>query len=456
MTSQKGDATMFKRVLSVGALFATTLLGACDDDGTTEVQTQMFDVTIANVSEVYDFLDSGAFSIPVGESAAGPLFPGGTYEASLIAAPGSKLSFVTMFVQSNDFFYAPAEAGIDLFDGAGNPLSGDVTSQLMLWDAGTEIDEEPGLGGDQAPRQAAADTGADDPDSSVRLAADSFGNLPPVGSVIRATIEHAGGNEFTLRIENVSTASTLSTSDGGMHPVPLSPGVFVVHTSAAPLFQSGRTDSGMGLEAIAEDGDPAELADALAERTGLTSPLAPGVWAVHGATAAPIFTAGSADRQEGLESLAEDADPSALAATLQADSDVASSGVFNTPDGASSPGPILPGNSYSFQLVASPGDRLSFATMLGQSNDLFYAPMENGIALFSGTAPVDGDLTNMVDLWDAGTEVNEAPGAGPNQAPRQAGPDSGTAENGTVMTVSDGYSYPPVDAVIAVTISPVP
>ncbi|MGB5168709.1 MAG: hypothetical protein WBN35_14380 [Acidimicrobiia bacterium] len=34
---------------------------------------------------------------------------------------------------------------------------------------GTEIDQTPGTGVDQAPRQAGPDTGADDPDSSIRL-----------------------------------------------------------------------------------------------------------------------------------------------------------------------------------------------------------------------------------------------------------------------------------------------
>ncbi|MEM6492458.1 MAG: spondin domain-containing protein, partial [Pseudomonadota bacterium] len=56
------------------------------------------------------------------------------------------------------------------------------------------------------------------------------------------------------------------------------------------------------------------------------------------------------------------------------DSDVASAGLFNTPEGASAPGPIGPGGAYTFTVTARPGDRLSFATMFIPSNDLFYAP----------------------------------------------------------------------------------
>lgn len=71
---------------------------------------------------------------------------------------------------------------------------------------------------------------------------------------------------------------------------------------------------------------------------------------------------------------------------------VASSGVFNTPVGADMPGPALPGGRYSFEFSASPGQSLSFATMFVQSNDLFFAPMDTGIPLFSGDggAPLTG------------------------------------------------------------------
>lgn len=107
----------------------------------------------------------------------------------------------------------------------------------MLWDAGTEADQEPGLGADQAPRQAGADTGADDPDNTVRLAEDTFGNLPAASDVIRATIHPTGPSSFLVRIENVSDGTTLATSDGMTHPVPLAPGVFAVHTGSSVLWE---------------------------------------------------------------------------------------------------------------------------------------------------------------------------------------------------------------------------
>jgi len=50
--------------------------------------------------------------------------------------------------------------------------------------------------------------------------------------------------------------------------------------------------------------------------------------------------------------------------------------------------------------------------------------------------------------------VNEHPGTGLSRAPRQSGPDTGAAENGSVRLVDDGYSDPAVEEVIRVTVTP--
>ena len=86
------------------------------------------------------------------------------------------------------------------------------------------------------------------------------------------------------------------------------------------------------------------------------------------------------------------------------------------------------------------------------------APREEGIALFDASGkPVAGDVTSQILLWDAGTEVNEEPGLGPNQAPLQAAPNTGPAEHGVVRPISevnDGFHYPTVAEVLRVTITP--
>lgn len=221
---------------------------------------------------------------------------------------------------------------------------------------------------------------------------------------------------FTVRIENVSTPETLQTSEGPK-AVPLSPGVYAVHAEGVmPMFSAGQLDRGQGLKDLAEDGVPMKLGMALQGQDGLSS-----------------------------------------------------SGVFSTPVGKSEPGPLMPGDAYEFTIETKPGERLSFATMWVQSNDLFLAPSDAGIPLFdSSGAPMssmvmtgstmNGDMTSQIMLWDAGTEVNEEPGVGPNTKPKQ-GPDAhdvGVKESEPVQAISqvnDGYSYPPVEAVVRVTIT---
>ena len=60
-------------------------------------------------------------------------------------------------------------------------------------------------------------------------------------------------------------------------------------------------------------------------------------------------------------------------------------------------------------------------------------------------------------MWDAGTEANEEPGTGPNQAPRQSVANTGPAdEMATVRPVDDGFSYPDVADLVKVYILQVP
>ncbi len=73
---------------------------------------------------------------------------------------------------------------------------------------------------------------------------------------------------------------------------------------------------------------------------------------------------------------------------------------------------IMPGESISIRFSAAKGQALSFATMYGWSNDLFFAPANPGIKLYedSGT-PIEGDVSAQVKLWDNGTRINQVPGA---------------------------------------------
>lgn len=168
-------------------------------------------------------------------------------------------------------------------------------------------------------------------------------------------------------------------------------------------------------------------------------PVAPGAYAVVAFDTA-IFQQGASAGTHGLEPLAEDGNAEAMIAYLTSLPGVRQAGLF------------IPGQPFT--VTAAPGDRLVFAAMFVESNDLFYAPDSDGIALFddAGNA-LDGNVTNQVVLWDAGTEINEQPGLGDNQAPRQTGPDTGPVENGLVRPVADGFAYPAVSEVLQVTLS---
>jgi hypothetical protein len=435
--SKRGaSAALASLLLLAGSLGCDEARDAITDDP--DGAGAAFRVLIENTSTPKRFSDSGVFTTPSGADGPGPLAAGAAYEFAFAGAPGSSVSFASMFVQSNDLFYAPGEQGIALYDAAGTPVVGDVTDQISLWDAGVEVNEEPGVGENQAPRQPGPDTGPNE--GGVVMPVDDGFTYPSVSGAISVSLSSMAPGEFMARIENVSDGSVL-----------LAPGVYVVHHESAPLFTSGGADRGEGLEALAEDGSPGDLGAAVAEDTGVPVIIAPGVWVLH-AEPGGLFTEGSPDLGQGLEALAEDGDPSRLAASLAGDMAL-HGGAFTTPVGAAGPAPVGPGGAYEFLVAGAPGARLSFATMFVQSNDLFYATPAEGLELFSfdGT-PLSGDITDSVLLWDAGTETNEAPGVGPNQAPRQPGPNSGATEGGAVRVVDDGYAYPLVADSIRVTI----
>jgi len=192
--------------------------------------------------------------------------------------------------------------------------------------------------------------------------------------------------KFTVRVENISKPEGMTASNGQKFPFALSPGMFV-----------------------------------LSEKTGA------------------LFTEGKVARKNGLEMQAEDGDPSGLVASLLAMHHSSNlHGIFNTPVGAMAAGPIRPGDSYAFTVTAAPGMKLFMTQMFGQSNDWFYAPGANGIALFDAKGmPVSGDITDQFYLWDAGTEKDEEIGIGPNQGPRQKGTNTGEDEHGVVHRVKD-------------------
>lgn len=267
-------------------------------------------------------VNAGVAAVPVGADGAGIALPGGAYEFAFHAHDGDALSFATMLAQSNDGFLAPNEYGIALYD-MGEPVSGDVTDQVYYWDLGSERNEPIGEGMYQAPRQAAPNSGPAG-DGMVRLASDLNDNLsyPSAADLVVVTLTAGDMGEFTLHIENVS--------DMSMYASPITPVFWIVHSGDMMMMEDDMMmdddmmdddmadDDDMMDDEMAEDMDDGMMDDDMAEDDGMMDDdmaeeddmMMDDMMMKMGI----LFTSGQPDYGHGLESLAEDGDPSALAA----------------------------------------------------------------------------------------------------------------------------------------------
>ncbi len=401
-----------------------------------EIPTTTFTLTFENIMKNQTFFQAGVTDLQQ---------PGESKSYRFIAGIGMHLSFATMLVQSNDLFYGFEENGIALYDADGSALTGNITHAVRLWDAGTEINEVLGTGANQAPRQENVNAGERE-DGVIQLV-DSLNDgliYPVADSMIRLSLEYDGNNQFVLTIENISNTAMMSSA--------LAPGIFTVHQQDKYLFKVTEKAS-TGLEAMVEDGDNSSLWNQILTETGFTSIIGTGVYVVHKASH-PIFTDGEKDRGQGLETLAESGNPENLHDVLKRDTTFSEVRLFNDPVGnnvLNLGGKLIQGDKYEFSFEASIGDYLSIATMLVETNDLFFAFDDTGLELFPNGQPVNGNVTNHVHLWDAGTEANQFPGAG-NFQPIRNGGKEGADEGGVVRIVNDDFTYPLVDELIRVTI----
>lgn len=222
--------------------------------------------------------------------------------------------------------------------------------------------------------------------------------LPPANPV------RAGGfvSSCTRATDYRFVVSIANVSDRSDRPVSFTPGVWALSRQPSPLFHPGLPVGSLGLEALAEDGNPVSLSTALGAR-GL----------VHG--------------------------------------------VFDTPVGTGEPGPLRPGESYEFTVNASYAPRnLFLALTLAEANDWFIGTGSEGIALHNGMGGAfqGGDVTHHLHLWDAGTEEDEPLGAGLHQVLSQAHPDTGPGDPQTqVRQVRTEAGLPAVAEWMQVTIA---
>jgi hypothetical protein len=133
----------------------------------------------------------GEFVAPGGPDNGSAIFAGEVSTFMVTARPGDRLQIQTMFVQSNDWFYSFGDGGLNLFDGS-TPITGDVTSKLVLYDAGTEADTAPGTGPNQKPAQGPLDknVGPNDATTTITVATQRHTQftIPATSSVVKITI----------------------------------------------------------------------------------------------------------------------------------------------------------------------------------------------------------------------------------------------------------------------------
>jgi hypothetical protein len=316
-----------------------------------------------------------------------------------------------MVGQTNDAFLALPASGVELLDASGNArpaadVEAEIRRWISVWDAGTEANQPPGIGSTQAPRQPAPNTGPADANTQVRRYADPTNDLlgPSLGGFVSITITNAAvAGQFDVKVTNTSNSMAY---------------------------------------------------------TGKVSPVA---WALHD-TSFDFFKVGSPASME-IERVAEDGNATPLATMLTGTSGVQSSGVANIAVGKSAAGPLSPGDSYTFSVTPDAAHPMfDLAAMVAPSNDTFLAFDPGGIALLDANgAPrsdsaIAADIAAHLSAWDAGSELNQAGGSGPDQAGQQAAPNTGPAQGeGIVRLTSTNsvWALPMASTLVKVTIEPI-
>lgn len=396
----KNNIIPFKWALAVAV--APLVFASCSkDDNDNMPATSDHTITIENVLQSKPLVESGTFNDP-----GMLIMPGDSTSFTFSAAKGQAVTFAAMYGWSNDLFFAPTNPGIQVYDAQGNPVEGDVSLQIKLWDNGTRINQQPGS---MVQHPGTAET---TPQHITEVSGtDAQGNTYlPASSLMKASLKYNGNSKFTLTIENVS--------GGTANETPFSPGVWAVSYNVggnllnpAPVYMPGQP-SANGLTNIAEMGDYSNMKAYLNSITGIFTPLSPVLVVVYNGIDNPVYKTGENDEGHGLKDLAQKGDASGLADYLKTVSGVKN--VYILP--AANSAVLLPsvdgqpGGSVSQQISVAGGDKIAIATMYGLSNDWFFAT--------KGEIDVSrpADISGQVGLFDDGTAVNEFPGAGATQS----------------------------------------
>lgn len=412
-------------------------LAACKKDGHGGgAAPQIETITVENVLQSQPLVESGTFQ---GTGSPALILPGQSTTISFSAAKGEAISFATMYGWSNDLFFAPANPGILVYDKDGNPIEGDVSSQVKLWDNGTRLNQKPGSAVNHPGT-------ADNRNITEVNGTDAQGNTYlPAWQLVKATLKYKGNSSFTLTLANISGGSANET--------PLSPGVWTISyivggnlLAPNPLYTAGQPTA-HGLTNIAEAGDNSTLSAYVKTITGIFTPLSPVLVVVYNGIDDPIYKVGELDRGQGLKYLAQRGVADTLANYLKGLKGVKS--VYILPDPTSKV--LLPvingqaGSKVSQQITVVKGDKLAIATMYGFSNDWFFATPAGGL-----DATQTGDLSGSVQLYNDGTAIDQFPGAGVTQFNLAGTPLSESLPIAVVPNPNAFTTLPPIPNIIKI------
>lgn len=325
-------------VLATAALAAFTL-SSCRDSDNADMAFQRT-ITFENVVTPKDFVQSGSFQ---GTGTSPVIMPGQSVSVKFSAGKTQALMFATMYGASKDWFFASQQPGIKLFDANGNAITGDVSSSVRLWDNGTKND------------------------TTGQVESKPIMQVPNVNAsqLMKLDLSYNDiSSEFTLTITN--------TSGGTANATPFSPGVWAVSNyngsqllNSAPFFTPDAL-SNPEITDIAQMGNISKMMTKLNANTGIMTGLSPALVVVYRGNKNPIYELGKSDSGMGLKDIAQFGNVAKLQNSLKSLSDV--KGVY-----VAGSAPVTPGSKVTTSFNAGPGDKIAYVTMFGFSNDWFYA-----------------------------------------------------------------------------------
>jgi len=328
--------------------------------------------------------------------------PGEFFEIDFVASPGVNMSFVSMSSISNDWLFAPTGEGISIFDENGQPILGNITDQIYLWDAGTEEENVATFGG------AGEDLRENDDDNTVRVLDQD------VSAYLDAELTDYDETTrtFTLRITN------LRGEFADPDPIRISPGILTLHAQEDPFFTVGEPDRGVGLQLIAERGNIEDLWAWFNEEGTTGAPLrlasswstiSPGIIYAFNTDLDPWFTQGEAMVPgSGVEELAEAGNNQVAYEFIRG---------LGLPAAMSNETVnLVPGESLTFSIEVPQGQnyKLGIGTMLVRTNDWFMSFSNEGVPLWDANGNILSGTSESdeIYLFDGGTEEDELVGIG--------------------------------------------